>query len=95
MAVGYRNLWWEIQLDSVLGFSPSAYLTYLATKFVFDEVKVDMPEKATSILVCNPCGDKQLMERLFDTYDVVTFTDGTSELEKNRMPSFVTAAGIY
>ena len=35
------------------------------------------------------------MERLFDTYDVVTFTDGTSELEKNRMPSYVTAAGIY
>ena len=54
-----------------------------------------MPEKATSILVCNPCGDKRLMERLFDTYDIVTFTDGTSELEKNRMPSFVTAAGIY
>ena len=71
-----------------------AYLKFLAAKFVFDEVEANSPNKAINNLVFNPCGDSELLHRLLETYDLVTFTDGQQYLRKNGISSLITAAGI-
>ena len=75
------------------GFNADAYIRYLATKFVFDEIEDDNPEKAINSLVDDACGDTGLLQRLIETYDVVTFTDGSGTLRKNKLASLVTDTG--
>ena len=77
----------------ISGFNTDAYLQYLAIKFVFNELEAEYPNKAINILVRNTCGDTELLHRLIQTYDVVTFTDGERDLQKNKIASFVEATG--
>ena len=77
----------------IVGFDEDAYLKYLAMKFIFDELEKESPNKAISYLVRNTCGDSELLHKLVETYDVVTFTDGEGDLQKNKIPSIITATG--
>ena len=65
----------------------------LAVKFTSDEINERTPNKAISSIMFDACGDSELLHKLVETYDVVTFTDGSGTLRKNKLASLVTDTG--
>ena len=73
-----------------------SYLSYLATKYVFDEPSGNASEQAVNLITIDTCGSQKILNSLVDGYllDMIHQTESQSNIQNAETAIVIPDTGV-